>query len=56
MTKQKSLSLVLYDRFDFKMGENQLHICKEFKYLGTVLLRIGSLTKPKRNVICRTWA
>ena len=37
------------DRFDFKMGENKISICKEFKYLGVVFTKSRSLCKAKKH-------
>ena len=37
------------DRFDFKMGENKIQICKEFKYLGTVFTKSRNFNKAKKH-------
>ena len=33
------------DKFEFKLGDNVLSICKEFKYLGVVLAKVGVFIK-----------
>ena len=37
------------DRFHFKMGENEIQICKEFKYLGVVFAKSRSFCKAKKH-------
>ena len=37
------------DGFDFKMGENKISICKEFKYLGVVLTKSRSFCKAQKH-------
>ena len=37
------------DRFDFKMGDNKISICKEFKYLGVVFTKSRSFCKAKKH-------
>ena len=37
------------DSFDFKMGENKIQICKEFKYLGTVFTKSRNFNKAKKH-------
>ena len=35
------------DRFHFQMGENEIHICKEFKYLGVAFAKSRIFVKPR---------
>ena len=37
------------DSFDFKMGENKIQICKEFKYQGTVFTKSRNFNKAKKH-------
>lgn len=37
------------DRFDFKIGENKISICKEFKYLGVVITKNRSFSKAIKH-------
>ena len=37
------------DRFDFKVDENKIQICKEFKYLGTVFTKSRNFNKAKKT-------
>ena len=37
------------DHFDFKMGNNKISVCKEFKYLGVVFTKSRSFCKAKKH-------
>lgn len=37
------------DRFDFRIGENKISICKEFKYLGVVFTKNRSFAKAIKH-------
>ena len=37
------------DRFHFKIGNNEISICKEFKYLGVVFTKSRSFNKTKKH-------
>ena len=37
------------DCFYFKMGENEIQTCKEFKYLGVVFAKSSSFCKSKEH-------
>ena len=37
------------DRFHFKIGNNEISICKEFKYLGVVFTKSRSFSKTKKH-------
>ena len=39
----------IIDRFYFKMGEYEIQICKEFKYLGVVFAKSRSFCKTKKH-------
>ena len=38
------------DHFDFRMGENKIQICKEFKYLGAVFTKSRNFNKTKKHI------
>ena len=37
------------DRFDFRIGENKISICKDFKYLGVVFTKSRSFSKAIKH-------
>ena len=37
------------DHFDFKIGNNKISVCKEFKYLGVIFTKSRSFCKAKKH-------